>query len=302
MVKQIFFSHSSRDKLLREEIKKSLEEIGIKPYFAFLEQEGRDAKTKIEEAINDSYAVFVLVTENVLNNKHTRDWVSYEIGFARGLEKGEGKEKRVYAWLINADDQEDELAYLRYITDYKKIRLEYEEISTTEPGIEYRFKSSDIDDFVHQIREKASEIIELVEIPAEMIRKPLPKKVSVIPPTFGITQRLPNGIKREFPDVGFNIENPNDSPIRVKVLANVLLGDRDLGPLAGHYSGNKIWNLNPFTIVRGHFQIPDEAANSQERLEVKIKVTFIDQNDDEHELLPVGYVYMRDQNDWYFEP
>ena len=303
MAKQIFFSHSSRDRLLIEEIKKSFKEINVKPYFAFLEQEGRTPRTKIEEGIYASSAIFLLVTQNVLNDEHTRDWVSYEVGFARGLQRGAGDEKRVYAWIINVDE-EDELAYLKSITDYISITLKYEEITTPESGTEYRFDSEDINKLVQLIKDKASEIIKLQEIPIIEAEAPIPKKVlKLIPPTFEITQNLPNKRKREFPDVGFNIENPNNSPIRVKVLANTLLGQKDLGPLQGHYSGEKTWNLNPLTGVRGHFQIPEEAAKSQEKLEVKVKVTYIDKNNNVHdELLPVGYVYMRDQNNWYFEP
>src|SRR3972149_5747524 len=228
MQKQIFISHSSKGKLLIEEIKKGLEKIGIKPYFAFLEQEGKDIRTKIEEAITSSCAVFLLVTENILKNKRTRDWVSYEIGFAKGLEKGKGKEKRVYAWLININDKEDGLEYLKYVTDYKeeKIILSDEEISKSELGTAYKFKDSDINNFVSQIQKKASEIIKLEEIKADNSWKLPPKKVKTIPPNFVITQKLSSGVKREFPDVGFNIENPNESPVRVKVLVNVLLGDK----------------------------------------------------------------------------
>lgn len=267
-----------------------------------MEQEGREPRTKIEEAIYKSPTVFVLVTQNVLNDKHAKDWVSYEVGFAKGLEKGTGDEKKVFAWVINVDE-EDELAHLRYVTDYKTNRLRYEEISTYESGTEYRFDSRDIDDLVQQIKEKASEVTELQKISVRAVKEPKKKIVlEPIPPTFGVTQTLPNGPKRKFPDVGFNIENPNNSPIRVKVLVRVLLEEKDLGPLPGHYSGERTWNLNPLSGVRGHFQIPDQAAKSQKGLEVKIKVTYIDQNDKEYELLSVGYVYMRDKNEWYFNP
>ncbi len=147
---------------------------------------------------------------------------------------------------------------------------------------------------------------ETKEIEPQRAKKIKPKEFkkipSLSPPNFNITQILQRGFKRQFPDVGFDIENPNTVPLRVKVLATVHLGKKDLEALSGHYSGERIWNLNPKSGVRGHFQIPSQAVKSKELLEVKIKVTYIDQDDKEYRLLPVGYVYMRDQNSWYFNP
>jgi len=125
--------------------------------------------------------------------------------------------------------------------------------------------------------------------------------------SYEVTQELtnlPNGPKREFPDVGFNIRHRGDSlPVMVKVILDILLRGRSLGPPdREYYSGNKLWHLNPRFEHRGHFTIPKEAVSSAERLEVRVTVGVIDQYEREHKLLPVGFVYTRDKNAWYFEP
>ncbi|WP_456475697.1 toll/interleukin-1 receptor domain-containing protein [Candidatus Pyrohabitans sp.] len=150
----IFISHSSKDSLLIEQINKAFKDIGVEPYFAFLKQEGVDPVTKIINAIHESRALFVLVTENVLKYNYTRDWVSFEIGLAKGIEKGSGKPKRVYAWLINVDENEDELAFLRYITDYSKIKLK--NIENNKDNI---FDPKDVENLVNQIVNKARKIV-----------------------------------------------------------------------------------------------------------------------------------------------
>lgn len=60
--------------------------------------------------------------------------------------------------------------------------------------------------------------------------------------------------------------------------------------------------MNPRFGVQGRFNVPDEAVKSTERLEIKVKVTVIDQYEREHQLLSIGWVYMRDKNSWYLEP
>ena len=127
----------------------------------------------------------------------------------------------------------------------------------------------------------------------------------LVPPIhFEITQDLPNGQKRRLPDIGFNITHLGDSlPVKVLVATQIFLGNKDLGiPKTGHYSGKQLWSMNPRFGVRGHFSVPDESVKSTERLEIKVKVTVIDQYEREHQLLPIGWVYMRDKNSWYLEP
>jgi len=127
----------------------------------------------------------------------------------------------------------------------------------------------------------------------------------LVPPIhFEVTQNVRySELKRKLPDVGFNIAHFGDShPVRVKVEARVKLGEKDLGLLKGHYGGEKLWNLNPRFTIFGHTSIPKEAAESNERLEIDVTVTIIDEYGREHLLLPMGYVYMRDHNSWFLEP
>ena len=131
----------------------------------------------------------------------------------------------------------------------------------------------------------------------------------LVPPIgYQITQYLPNGKKRDFPDVGFTLSHLGDYlPVKVKTIVNILLGGKKLGPPdREYYAGNKYWRLNPRRKHHGHFKIPKRAEKSKKRLEVEVDVTIIDQYEKEHKLLPVGFVYVRKEDDkedyWYFEP
>ena len=127
----------------------------------------------------------------------------------------------------------------------------------------------------------------------------------LVPPImFRVTQVIAGGtMKRKLPDIGFNISHLGDShTVKVRVEARVKLGEKDLGMLKGHYGGEKLWNLNPRFTIFGHVNIPKHAAESDERLEIDITVTIIDEYEREHRLLPMGWVYMRDINSWFTEP
>lgn len=129
----------------------------------------------------------------------------------------------------------------------------------------------------------------------------------LVPPIhYEITQNLPDGRKRRFPDVGFNITHLGNSlPVEVLVGTEILLKEKCLKKPdegGGHYSAKKPWKLNPRLGYRGHFSVPDKAVTSNERLEIRVHVTIIDQYGRHHKLLPVGWVYMRKEKSWYAEP
>ena len=108
---------------------------------------------------------------------------------------------------------------------------------------------------------------------------------------------------RTFPDVGFVLRHLGDSlPVRVRTKFDIRLDGQSLGSLPGHYAGEKLWRLNPRMAHFGHFLVPEIAASSEKRLEVEVAVTIIDIYDGGHQLLPVGWVYKRDDKSWYFEP
>jgi hypothetical protein len=127
----------------------------------------------------------------------------------------------------------------------------------------------------------------------------------LVPPIYyTITQDLSNNQKRDFPDIGFSIHNLGDAlPVKALVNLTILLGGRVIGkPVAGLYAGENLWNLNPQLAVHGHFTAPTEVEMSNDELEVKVEITIIDQYERAHRLLPVGYVYIRENNSWYFDP
>lgn len=127
----------------------------------------------------------------------------------------------------------------------------------------------------------------------------------LVPPTdLQVTQRIGySQSQRKLPDVGFNISHLGDShPVRIRVEAVVKLGDKDLGMLNGHYGGEKLWNLNPRHIFFGHKRLPEEVVESNKRLEIDVTITIIDEYGREHQLLPMGYVYVRKGNYWFGEP
>ncbi|MCW3985973.1 MAG: toll/interleukin-1 receptor domain-containing protein [Candidatus Bathyarchaeota archaeon] len=130
---------------------------------------------------------------------------------------------------------------------------------------------------------------------------------------FYITQVVQNNpkIKRELPHVGFNIRNSSDSPIKAMVKARVFLDGRDLGLVKGskrggkymgYYDGNLLWNLNPYILFFGNFSVPDICIETEEDLRIEVKVTLIEIDGQTHELLPVGWTFLRDKNNWSFEP
>lgn len=81
---QIFISHSKKDKDIIHFFLEAFAGTKVKPHLEELEKEAPSGITaqKIEKDIQASNAVFVLLSENVENLKHTRDWVTWECGIA----------------------------------------------------------------------------------------------------------------------------------------------------------------------------------------------------------------------------
>ena len=118
-----------------------------------------------------------------------------------------------------------------------------------------------------------------------------------------ITQKMPGGGLRTFPDVGFILTHLGDSlPVRVRVIVESVLEDKNVVLPFDHYSGKKLWNLNPRFMFSGHFQMPKELIPGGRPLELRVKLSVIDQYEREHSYLPVGFIYVQDGNYWYAEP
>lgn len=156
---------------------------------------------------------------------------------------------------------------------------------------------------------------ELGEITKHTTKPQLTPTLKENPPPlvhYGITQQIQNTeYQRKLPDVGFYIRSTHDHPIRTRVKARVILGDKDLGmekgavrngKYMGYYNGKTQWNLNPYSLVFGHFSIPQECVQSKETLTIEVRVSLEDQNGQTFEYLPVAFTYMPKINSWFFEP
>jgi len=130
----------------------------------------------------------------------------------------------------------------------------------------------------------------------------------VSPTHFEITQIIRENVRippRQLPDVGFNIFHlGNTYPLRAKIELRIFLGNGfvTIGP-SGYYNGRITWHLNPLTRFYGHFSVPSECVNSEERLTIEARVAVIDIYARKHRLLPVCFTYERPPaNNWFFEP
>lgn len=132
---------------------------------------------------------------------------------------------------------------------------------------------------------------------------------------YEITQLIQNTmLERMLPDVGFYIRSWYPRPVKARVKARIILDGKDLGmekgvyrngKYVGYYNGQTEWNLNPYTIVFGHFSIPQECVEGVEKnktLTIEVRVTLEDQDGQLFEHLPVAWTYIRKSNVWFFEP
>ncbi len=126
----------------------------------------------------------------------------------------------------------------------------------------------------------------------------------LVPPIeYRITQKLGGGKKRTFPDVGFKISNLGDHlPVRVLVNIGSVMDDTVIPVPSNHYTGKKIWNLNPRRGFSGHFEVSEKLIPKGKPLELRVNLTIIDQSEREHKFLPMSFIYVKDGNNWYAEP
>lgn len=111
--KQVFLSHSSKDEELVSLIQLVFQFTPVKPYFARFEKAAKNPADKVIHEIDDSEALFALVTSNVFANEETLFWVLFEIGVAKG------KDKPVYVWI---EEGLNVPQCISYITDYEKFK------------------------------------------------------------------------------------------------------------------------------------------------------------------------------------
>ncbi|HUU62720.1 MAG TPA: hypothetical protein VMX96_02200 [Dehalococcoidia bacterium] len=82
---QIFIAHSRRDKDLRDFFSNVFGTTNVKPVFEEFEKilKGKRTSSEIEKDIQNSKAVFVVLSQNVQDIPCTRDWVVWETGVAK---------------------------------------------------------------------------------------------------------------------------------------------------------------------------------------------------------------------------
>lgn len=126
----------------------------------------------------------------------------------------------------------------------------------------------------------------------------------LVPPIFPrITQELLGGGSRIFPDIGFNLAHLGDSlPVQVSVIVASVLKGGDIILPNEFYSGKKLWNLNPRYAIAGYFELPNDMIPDSGALELRVKLTVIDQFERKHPFLPYGFIYVHEGNYWYVEP
>jgi HNH endonuclease len=126
----------------------------------------------------------------------------------------------------------------------------------------------------------------------------------LVPPLhYELTQTLPNGGTRQFPDVGFTITHLGDSlPVKARVRITPDRPGERLALPHGYYTGDTLWHLNPRFSIFGHFEIPSGYPRISESLTLTLQVWIIDQFEREHAHLPVGYTYVPAGNYWFLEP
>jgi hypothetical protein len=86
---QIFISHSAKDTEAVDFFKSIFSGTNVRAIFEEYEKlNGSQINTKqIQAHINESNCIFILLDENVENNKHTRDWVVWESGYGARMNR-----------------------------------------------------------------------------------------------------------------------------------------------------------------------------------------------------------------------
>ena len=117
----VFISHSSKDEEIINLIEDDFEQHQINkvPYFARRYIAGKNPADKVIDAIYDSVALFAIITNNVIYDQDTLNWVLFEIGLAKG------RDLPVYGW--KAYDVPKVPQPIEYITDYATFDLYNEE-------------------------------------------------------------------------------------------------------------------------------------------------------------------------------
>jgi hypothetical protein len=138
---QIFISHSALHEQLKGFFNKAFATSSVNAKYEEIEQlyKGTITTEAIEQDITISSAVFALLSKAVDSLDHTRDWIGYEVGYAKGA-KGGNKDVWVFEHINDAgrltkvipnfdhyvvyDTSDTALMYIKAIVDsYDDIRV-----------------------------------------------------------------------------------------------------------------------------------------------------------------------------------
>lgn len=95
---QIFISHSAQDKELKDFFNQAFATSAVYAKYEEIEQLYKQKVTTqdIDRDITLSNAMFVLLSANVDSLDHTRDWIGYEVGIAKGNQSGKNRDVWVF--------------------------------------------------------------------------------------------------------------------------------------------------------------------------------------------------------------
>ena len=165
---QIFVSHSSKDTKLIELITLGFKGRKIAPFFARRIMMGKNPVEKIINAIDNSMALFALITPNVVHDNYTRDWVVFEIAVAKV------KNVPIFCWIDKGVTENKTYPKLiENITDYDTFNYPYDE--------EYFRIVSSMVDKAFELRGKPPEIVEPTkkELKEGLIQMEEAKKIAI---------------------------------------------------------------------------------------------------------------------------
>lgn len=125
----------------------------------------------------------------------------------------------------------------------------------------------------------------------------------LVPPIY---YQIYQDINTIFPNSRLLLKHNGDVyPIKILLKLVIFLGGNMIeipNTPNGLYNGKTWWNLNPQEAFNGWFPMNPIVMKSDEDVEVRINLKIMDIYERIHDLLPVGYVYMRNGNSWFLEP
>jgi hypothetical protein len=147
-------------------------------------------------------------------------------------------------------------------------------------GLKYR---------INEIKKRREQIYEKYTIP--YLRSALIK----------ISNLIDDKTRREWGNFTFRVEPLSiDLPSKLRIKLVSFIDNKKISvDLDDLYEGRKLWNINPFFIINGNFNLPIKKKEFNE-LRIQIFWSVIDIYEREHEMLPFSYVLRDKEGDFYY--